>query len=75
MKAEPQADDVGGGVETVAAATASVKAEVAACGELSESFTVRLKEAVPLAVGVPLMVPEVPSVKPAGKLPEMRVQV
>lgn len=51
-----------------------LRAEVTACGEDSESLTVTLKEDVPLAVGLPLMVPLVERVNPAGKEPETRFQ-
>jgi hypothetical protein len=65
-------------VEAVAAAAAAIvraKLEVAACGELAESFTVMLKEDVPLAEGVPLIAPTVESARPAGREPEARLQV
>ncbi len=65
------------GVEEVAGAAAMVSfsAEVTDLGVLSASFTVTLKEEAPLASGVPLMVPLVERVNPAGKEPEARLQV
>ena len=47
---------------------------VAACGELAESFTWGVKKKLPDAVGVPLITPELESVKPAGNCPETTLQ-
>jgi hypothetical protein len=43
-------------------------------GEL-ESVTFTTNEKVPDAVGVPLIWPELPSVNPPGKVPELNVQL
>ena len=51
----------------------SARVDVTVCGELSESLTVTLNENVPLAVGMPLIVPLVDRVNPAGKEPEGRL--
>ena len=45
----------------------SARADVTVCGELSESLTVTLNENVPLAVGMPLIVPLVDRVNPAAR--------
>jgi hypothetical protein len=58
-----------------AAAIVSEKPDVESCGELSESFTVTLNSKVPLALGVPLIVPLAERVRPAGKEPEARLQI
>lgn len=47
------------------------KVDVAVWGEVSESVTVTLNENVPLAVGLPLIVPLVERVNPAGNEPEV----
>jgi hypothetical protein len=66
----------GGGVtEEEPAMMVRASAEVAACGEDSESLTVTLKEEASAVVGVPLMVPLLERVNPAGKLPEATLQV
>lgn len=46
---------------------------VAVWGEVSESLTVRPNENVPLAVGVPLIVPPLERDNPAGNDPEVRL--
>jgi len=48
---------------------------VAACGEAAESFTCTKKYEVAVALGVPLMSPELESVDPGGRLPEASVHV
>ncbi len=66
----------GGGVtEEEPAMMVSARLEVAACGEDSESLTVTLKEEASAVVGVPLMVPLLERVNPAGKLPDATLQV
>jgi hypothetical protein len=44
-------------------------------GEVAESVAWTVKEKVPLALGVPLMTPELESVRPAGSEPEARLHV
>lgn len=53
----------------------SERVDVAVWGEVSESLTVTLNEDIPLAVGVPLIVPLGERVNPAGKEPEERLHV
>ncbi len=52
-----------------------VSLEVVVWGVLSESLTVTLKAEAALLVGVPLMVPAVERANPAGREPEVRLQV
>jgi hypothetical protein len=58
-----------------AAATTIVSAAVADWGVDSESLAVTLKDDVPLAEGMPLIVPVVERVNPSGKEPEAELQV
>ena len=48
---------------------------VAAWAEVAESFACTKKYEVAVALGVPLMTPELESVNPAGRLPEASVHV
>jgi hypothetical protein len=48
---------------------------VALCAGVLESVTFTVNEEVPAVVGVPLICPELLSVKPAGKLPELTDQL
>ena len=48
---------------------------VALCAGELESFTFTVNEEVPAVVGVPLICPELLSVTPAGKLPELSDQM
>ena len=45
-------------------------AEALCTGEL-ESVTLTVNEEAPAVAGVPLICPELPSVRPAGRLPEL----
>jgi hypothetical protein len=65
----------GGGVEEEPAMMVRPRVEVAACGVDSESLTVTLKDEATAAVGVPLMVPLLERVTPAGKEPEATLHV
>ena len=57
------------------AVTVILRFPVALCvGEL-ESVTFTVNEEVPAVVGVPLICPELLSVRPAGKLPELTDQL
>jgi hypothetical protein len=62
-------------VAAAAAAMVRPRLEVADWGELAESLTLMLNVDFPLAVGVPLILPAVESVRPAGSEPEARLQV
>ena len=53
----------------------TVRAFVGLCAGDSESVTLTLKDAVPLAVGVPEITPAVESDNPAGKLPAAKDHV
>ena len=64
----------GGGAGPPVMPITILSAWVAACGEVAESFTIRLKKLVPAVVGVPLMMPEADSVKAAGSEPDASVQ-
>ena len=48
---------------------------VALCAGELESLTVTVNEEVPAVVGVPLICPELPSVRPAGREPELSDQL
>ena len=48
---------------------------VALCAGELESFTFTVNEEVPAVVGVPLICPELPSVRPAGREPELSDQL
>ncbi len=61
--------------EVVAAAMVSFRADVRVLGALSASVTVMLKEKDPAAAGVPLILPLLDRTNPAGKEPEVRLQV
>jgi hypothetical protein len=52
-----------------------VKLAVAVCAGELESVTLTVTEEVPVVVGVPLIAPEMLSVRPAGKEPELIDQV
>jgi hypothetical protein len=52
-----------------------LKLAVAVEAEELESVTLTMKFEVPVAVGVPEIVPEAESVRPAGREPELIVQV
>jgi hypothetical protein len=54
-----------------AAFTAMLRLAVLVCAGELESVTLTVNEEVPAAVGVPLITPEVLSVNPAGKDPEL----
>ena len=47
---------------------------VALCAVELESVTFTVNEEVPAVVGVPLICPELPSVRPAGREPELSDQ-
>ena len=57
------------------AAMGIVRFEVALCGGELESVTFTVNEELPAVVGVPLICPELLSVRPAGKLPELSDQL
>ena len=59
----------------VAAAVMMLNELVAAWAEVAESFACTKKYEVAVALGVPLMTPELESVNPAGRLPEASVHV
>jgi hypothetical protein len=56
-------------------ATTSEKVADFVCAGLAESATVAVKLKVPLTAGLPEMVPLVARLTPAGRLPEVNVQV
>jgi hypothetical protein len=56
-------------------ATVTLRLAVAVCAGVLESVTFTLKENDPVAVGVPLIWPELLNVKPAGNAPDATVQV
>ena len=53
------------------AVTTMLRFAVAVCAGELESVTFTVNEEVPAVVGVPLICPELLSVKPAGKVPEL----
>jgi hypothetical protein len=55
--------------------TMTLRFSVAVCGVLSESFTSTVKLAVPALLGVPEIAPVAASVRPAGRLPALRLHV
>ncbi len=57
-----------------AAATLSVKAFVAICGVLAESFTCAVKLKLPAAPGVPAITPALESDNPPGNCPDAMLQ-
>jgi hypothetical protein len=61
--------------ELVFALTAIDREVVAVWGDAAESFAETVNEDWPLAVGVPLIVPLLDKVRPAGKDPDARLQV
>ena len=63
-------------VITTACATTRVRVMDLACTGLDESATLKVKLLVPLAVGVPEMVPVLaPRLRPAGRVPLVTDQV